>query len=878
VRNHRVALVGGLLLLVSGAVGAAPERVVLEAGWTLQSSARVTAKPEALSDPGFKTEGWYAATVPGTVFATLVERGVYPDPYFGMNLRSVKGVAYAIGKNFSNLDMPKDSPFAVSWWYRTEFDVPAGFGGRPLWLCFDGVNYSANIWLNGRRIASASEVAGTFRRYEFEVSSLARVGERNALAVEVFAPHLRDLALTWVDWNPAPPDKDMGLWGGVRLESSGPLALRHPQVVTKLDLPSLDSAHLLVEAEVVNAVDHPVKGVIEGKIDRTIQFSMPVELAPKEHKSVIFDPERVPQLNVSHPRLWWPYGLGTPDLHDLSIEVQIEGQESDKREIKFGIDQITSELTEKGCRLFRVNGKPILIRGGGWAPDMMLRRSPDRLEAELRYVRAMNLNTVRLEGKLERDEFFDLTDRYGILVMAGWCCCDHWEHWKKWSPEDHTISKASLTDQALRLRGHPSLLVWLNGSDNPPPADVERDDLAILKAADWSKPTLSSATEQKTVVSGASGVKMSGPYDYVPPSYWLEDKSHGGAFGFNTETSPGPAIPALESLKEMLPPDHLWPIDEFWNYHAGGGPFGDLHLFTAALEARYGKATGVGDYARKAQTLAYEGERAMFEAFGRNKYAATGVIQWMLNNAWPSMIWHLYDYYLRPGGGYFGSKKACEPLHVEYSYDDRSIVVVNDHPEGFSGLKVSAKVLDLGLLEKFSREAELDVGPDTVVRAFVLPPPTALVPIYFVRLELRDQAGRVVSSNFYWLSAKPDVLMWDKSEWWYTPVKAHEDLTALTHLPMTQLKVSSDLSEANGEGRARLRIVNTGAALAFQVRLKLVEAPGGPEILPIYWDDNYLELLPGEEREITATYRLKDRSGRPPAIEAEGWNVASAAY
>jgi exo-1,4-beta-D-glucosaminidase len=707
------------------------------------------------------------------------------------------------------------------------------------------------------------------------VSGFLRAGGQNGLAVEVFAPHPRDLAMTWVDWNPAPPDKDMGLWGGVFLESSGPLALRHPQVTTRLDLPSLDSAHLTVEAEVVNATDHAVKGLVEGEIDGAIRFSRAVELGPRERQNVTFDPAQVSQLNISHPKLWWPYTLGSPELHALSIGATVDGTKSDGRTIQFGIQEITSELTEKGCRLFKVNGRPILIRGGGWSPDMMLRRSSDRLEAELRYVRGMNLNTVRLEGKLESEEFFDLADRYGILVMAGWCCCDHWEQWKKWSAENHSVSKASLKDQAMRLRSHPSVLVWLNGSDNPPPADVERDYLDVLKAADWPKPILSSATEKKTAVTGASGVKMRGPYEYVAPSYWLTDSSHGGAFGFNTETSPGPAVPPIESLKAMIPASHLWPIDNVWNFHAGGEQFKDLHFFTEALEARYGKAADVADYAKKAQALAYEGERAMFEAFGRNKYQATGVIQWMLNNAWPSMIWHLYDYYLRPGGGYFGTKKACEPLHIEYSYDDQSVVVVNDRPEGFSGLKVSARVLDLALTEKFSREAVVDVGPDAVLRAFALPAATELGPTYFLRLDLRDREGREASTNFYWLSSKPDVMAWDKSDWWGTPVKFHGDLQALARLPPTRVKVSSDFRQDQGEGRARVRIQNTGTALAFQVRLKLTEAPGGPEILPVYWDDNYLELLPGEEREITATYPTRDQKGATPSIEVEGWNLAA---
>jgi exo-1,4-beta-D-glucosaminidase len=412
----------------------------------------------------------------------------------------------------------------------------------------------------------------------------------------------------------------------------------------------------------------------------------------------------------------------------------------------------------------------------------------------------------------------------------------------------------------VRLRNHPSVFAWLNGSDNPPPASVEQAYLEVERRREWPKPILSSATA-KPAASGASGVKMNGPYDYVPPSYWLRDTKAGGAHGFATEMGPGGAVPPVESLKRMLGADHLWPIDEVWNFHAGGGQFKDLKLFTEALEGRYGKATGVEDYARKAQALAYEGERAMFEAFGRNKYTATGVIQWMLNNAWPSTIWHLYDDYLRPGGGYFGTKKACEPLHAQFSDDDRSVVVVNDTASAAKGLKLRARVLDLDLRPLFTREAAVDVAADGVTRAFAIPPVAAPATTYFLRLDLADAAGRRLGSNFYWLSTREDALDWDKTDWYHTPVRAHADLTALARLRKTTLRLSR-------VDPSRVRVENTGSALAFQVRLKLTRE--GEEVLPVLWEDNYFELLPGEAREVGVSHA--PASGRL-AVEATAWNA-----
>jgi exo-1,4-beta-D-glucosaminidase len=511
---------------------------------------------------------------------------------------------------------------------------------------------------------------------------------------------------------------------------------------------------------------------------------------------------------------------------------------------------------------------------------MMLRSSPEKQEAELKYVRDMNLNTVRLEGKLEDEHFFDLTDQMGILVTAGWCCCDHWEKWENWKDEDHSIAAASLRDQVRRLRGHPSIFNWMNGSDNPPVAAVENKYIEVLKELDWPNPFESSATEKPTDASGKTGVKMTGPYDWVPPNYWLLDKTRGGAHGFNTETGPGPAIPPIESLRRMLPEDHLWPVNTWWDYHAGGGAFKDLKVYTAAQNARYGPSGGVEEFARKAQAMAYEGHRAMFESFGRNKYTSTGVVQWMLNNAWPSMIWHLYDWYLRPGGSYFGAKKANEPLHIQYSYDDASVVVVNSFYQAYPGMKARAWVYNIDMTEKFTKDAALDLAEDSSTRAFTVPTVDGLSSTYFVRLALEDASGKTVSANFYWLSTKPDDLDWDESTWYYTPQKSYADYTALNGLPPVELKYSAESEVKGGDGITRVTVENPSRNLAFAVHLMVKSVKRDEEdvreeaeILPVLWEDNYFPLLPGEKRTVAATYNAADAGKKPPAVQVEGWNV-----
>jgi exo-1,4-beta-D-glucosaminidase len=862
-------------------------KLLLRDHWGLQSSAKVDAPGESISTPAFVPQGWHDASVPTTVVAALVGDKTLPDPFFAMNLREFPGMNYGIGKNFSNIPMARDSPYAVSWWYRKQFSVPASYAGKTAWLNFNGINYRANVWLNGRQIANSEKVAGAWRTYEFNVTESLKPGAENVLAVQVSAPTEKDLAITFVDWNPAPPDKNMGLWREVYLSASGPVALRYPTVVTKLNSPANDSAELTVAVQLKNAADHPVQGTLRGRIEN-VAFDQKVELAANETKDITFTPAQFSQLVFSHPRLWWPTQMGAPNLYALKMEFDVDGARSDQSETEFGIREVTSEINSTGGRVFHVNGKNILIRGGGWTTDMMLREDSQRLHDEFRYVRDMGLNTIRLEGKLETPEFFDLADRQGILVMAGWCCCDFWEQWQHWKPEDFEIAQQSLRDQIYRLRSHPSLVMWLNGSDNPPPANVEQMYLNIEKELLWPNPVVSSATGKPAQVTGKSGVKMTGPYEYVAPSYWEEDtlagqphrkpcdlRECGGAYGFNTETSMGPAVPPIESIRAMVGKDHLWPIDDVWNFHAGGGEFKDIHVFSEALAKRYGKSESAEDFALKSQLQTYEGVRAMYEAYSRNKYEATGVIQWMLNNAWPSMIWHLYDYYLRPGGGYFGAKRAMEALHPIYGYDDHSIWVVSSQYQDVKGMKLTTKIYNLDMSEKFSHEDSVDAPADSTTKIFTLPALRDVSPVYFLVLRLADSSGKLVGANFYWLSAKPETIDWAKSKWWMTPTRSFADYTALAQLPKVKLNVTEHTGRKGDDAVTSVTLENPGKSLAFFVRLQVKQASGGEEILPVVWEDNYISLLPGEKREVTAIYRASKLGTAKPVVEVSGWNVES---
>ena len=897
-RNSRSVSVWLLLaaaLFPSLALAGSPDqqdsRVFLHTGWMLQSSCVAKATAAEISAPGFSTNGWHTASVPSTVLAALVADKTYPDPYFGMNLRSIPGATYPIGANFSLLPMPKDSPFACSWWYRTEFRVPEDFRDRHVSLHFGGINSRANVWLNGHQIAGTKDVAGTYRAYDFDVTTLLASGKPNVLAAETFAPTEKDPAITWVDWNPAPPDKNMGLWREVYLEASGPVTVRNAQVVTHFTDASLAEADLTVVAELHNlSAQTPATGVLEGSFDE-VHLRQPITFAPGESRTVRFTPDKFPELKVKEPKIWWPAPLGPQNLHKLSLRFTIGNEISDSQTVRFGIREITSEKNDQGCLQFLINGRKILIRGGGWAPDMLLRQSRERLEAEFRYVRDLGLNTIRLEGKMETDDFYNLADEEGILIMAGWSCCDFWEQWDKWKPGQLEIAAESLRSQILRMRSHPSMLVWLNASDNPPPPKVEKTYIDILKSLDWPNPYISSAHQKPSKLTGSPGVKMTGPYDYVPPAYWLDDPGkYGGAWGFNTETGPGPAIPPVSSLQRFLPADHLWPIDDFWNFHAASEEFKNTKRFNAALDASYGPPKDLEDYVMKSQAMAYDAERAMFEAYARNKYSSTGVIQWMLNNAWPSIFWHLYDYYLQPAGGYFGAKKANEPLHVLYSYDDHSVVVINSLYEKFPALSVSADLYDFTLQRKFSEQQIVDVGPDAVQRVLTVPPIpfVSVSPVFFLRLALGDSSGKILSSNFYWLPAQPARIDYLKTVYFgspkppinfleesaiYTPASPYDDLTALQLLPRIQLSASATINASGETLQVRIKLQNTSTNLAFQAHLGIHEHGEVTEILPVLWDDNYIELMPGESREITAHYLTPDVLKGKPELTIAGWNI-----
>ena len=864
-RKYKISLL--ILLCVLKSIAQISEsrktNLVLHDDWKMQSSLTDNSGGGKISQPGYNTTGWYTVNIPTTIIGGLLANKEYDfDPFYGKNQEKISG-----------------RKFDSSWWFRSEFRLPGSDKEKNVSLRIHGINYRGNVWLNGVLIADEKTVTGPFRIFEFDVTKEIKAGSINVLAIEVtrpFNPNKRDgdLAIDYADWIHYPADYNGGIVNNVEINTCDKVAIRYPLVITRFDLPSLDVAHLEVNAEVVNYSDEEQEVSVSGKINNEISFEQKIHLARGESKEITFPANVYPQLNIKNPRIWWPYQYGKPELNQIELKVVRNNEISDAVIENFGIRQITSRLINNKSREFIVNGKPIMLRGAAWSPDIFQRRSPQRQEDEIKLVRDMHMNIIRSEGKLEDDHFYELCDQYGILVMSGWMCCGAWQYPENWNSFERNVAMESGRSVMVWLRNKACMLAWLNGSDMPPrDSTVERDWLNIESKLKWPNPIISTADETVSKVSGYSGVKMNGPYDWVPPIYWESDSTkYGGAWSFATEISPGPSIPPYESLIKFMPKDSLWYTNSLWLYHCGTMQFGNTNIFNEGLSKRYGQSKSTREFLAKAQVQNYEGHRAMMEAYGLKKYnTATGVVQWMLSNPWPSLIWHTYDYYLYPAGTYFGMKKSLEPLHVQYSYKSREIVIVNSLLQDFPDLKVIAKIYNADGSLKFSESLVAPVSKDDIKRLFRIPEIKGLSGIYFLRLQLNDQTGKPVSTNWYWLSKRMDSLNWKKSTWYYTPQSAYADLSGLQRIKKTTLNVDHASGE-NGESlQNKITVTNTGKTVAFFVHIRVLKGKDGEDILPVIFEDNYLLLAPGETRIVTCSYNaVRDVA---PYILISGWNI-----
>jgi exo-1,4-beta-D-glucosaminidase len=844
------------------------------AHWQIQSSAKAQQTGAEVSSADYSTHDWYPVSGRATVMAGLLENGTYKNVFYSDNLRAA--------------EEPDSSGnvFVIPWWYRSEFTLVDG-GGRETrtLLRINGIIASADIWLNGNLVADQAAVAGAYPVHELDVSRWVHSG-LNTLALRVHPADPRSsLSIGWVDWNPTPPDNNMGPWRGVDIVRRGPVEIGSPQVTSTLTLPDLSRAALTVKVQARNlgasAHDTTITGVVAG-----VSLRRTIHLDPGQTQTVSFSPKSDSGLDLKSPQVWWPVGMGAHPLYTLQMAAAVDDVISDRASATFGIRSVSAHLTAQGYQQFVINGKPVLIRGAGWAPDMFLRDDPKRMETEFSYVLNLGLNTLRSEGKLEDARFYDLADRNGIMILAGWECCDKWESWAKtggepWGASDEKVAADSMASEARLLRNHPSVIGFLIGSDNAPPPGISKIYVDTLHAEDWSLPIVAAAVPQATVETGPSGMKMDGPYSWVPPAYWYADKL-GGAFGFDSEVSAGASIPLLDDLTRMLSPQELealWKDPQARQYHASAAwsIFATIEPFDTALAKRYGPPKSLEDYVAKSQLENYDNARAQFEAFNAHMDAAkpsTGVIYWMLNNAWPSLHWHLYDYFLNPAGAYFGAKIANEPVHIQYSYDTRAIMGVNHTLNREHGLRALIRVRNLDGSVAFERRLkDIDLAGNGARQLAMLPALNGLSRTYFIELELASAVGKSISRNVYWLSTQTDELDWAHSNWYLTPVTRYADLTPLQSLTIATSEVRATMRHEEGEDIASvtLTVPSSSKAVALFQHVSLKRTAGGEPTLPILWTDNDVTLWPGES--LTLTAHLATPVAAAPVVEVSGWNV-----
>ncbi|MEI6646063.1 MAG: LamG-like jellyroll fold domain-containing protein [bacterium] len=837
--------------------------ICLDRGWEMADALTVAAPPEKIAKPGFDTRAWFDATVPGTALTTLVQQGIFPEPTHGLNNSLIPDLA------------------TKSWWYRVEFPSAETWKNRNIELLFNGINYHAEIWLNGCRLG---DMTGAFLRGRFDATALLVAKGNNVLAVRVWPqPHYTlgtgessvklgpgsngaDALLDgptffctegW-DWNPTTRDRCTGIWQDVVISPSGPVTVADPQVITKLPkLPDLSVAEVTLKADVCNVTSQPKKITIEAALSG-IHVTQKISLASHETGTVTFAPSEFPQLVIANPKLWWPNGYGEPTLHDLTFRVlDASGMESSHLSVRVGLRQMNYDYLPKkdkpevhdGPFYIKVNGRRIFVRGGNWGLDEVLKRSSTaRLEPSFRLEREAGLNMIRnWTGQNTQENFFELADRYGLMVWN-----DFWLSTERCNLPaiDAERFMANADDTIKRFRYHASIAVWCGRNEGTPPEWLNRPLAESLQKLDGTRIYIPCSRKDKLMHSG--------PWTYNDPKWYYTTHSK----GFCTEVGIN-SIPTVDAIRAMLDPSQYWPwqANDAWAYHDFPSKrHGDVIPFREAAEKRYGVGADLDGFIRRMQMQNYTHHRLLFEAFNSKMWQpATGVLLWMSHPAWPSMVWQLYTSDFDTHASYFGAKKACEPVHVQWNLIDDSVSVVNTTYDEF--LKTTVKVVVYGLDATVltSTEKRIDLVPSTLLKPIRVEwSDFAAHPVQFVKLELREKSGKLLSENFYWQSA---------------PEKP-EALRALETLPQVKLDGKVSFIRVRDETVATVAVSNPTKAVALMIHLVLRNATDGTRVLPAYASDNYVCLLPGEMKTITIRCATQD-AAKSMAVSFDGWNIVS---
>ncbi len=886
--------------------------ILLHDGWEIRESAIIGMDGARISSPEFKTAGWYSTTVPTTALATLVRHGVYPDPYIGLNNMKIPDACDAFNRRydlekFSHLPN-KVNPWSKPYWFRKTFTIPADYAGKIIWLKLDGINYRADVWLNGKQIAQATNTVGMFKRFLFDITGAAKSGTANVLAIAIhpldhpgdpveeqlkclkgdFGPNsgdgeiLHDVtqysAAGW-DWIAAVRDRNIGIWQSVSIHATGPVMVADPAAFTRVFIkPNETNANIKIRLFAINASDKSQRTELLVTIrnpDRTATVAAlkyAVELEPHARKEIILTPDNFPALKLKTPSLWWPAHYGDQPLYHLEVTANIDGRESSTASSRFGVREVGSYILPSGGRAFTVNGRPIRITGGAWVSDFLLSWSAQRYRDEVRLMAEGNATLVRMNGCsiMPPDVFLDACDEYGLLIWQDLSRTSATGDTSKrrWNPRpkdcDPKIYFDNITDFISRARGHSCILLWCGSNEAPAQDDlgVELQD-KVMPAMDDSRIFIATSSTQpgwaKTPIRTYSG----GPWSMqrLPKYYGLYDTNR----EFTSKNEIGlPSLPPLNSLAKAIP-DFNQPWDEFFplnlamSFHdaVGGGNAG-FRNYVQIMHEDIGQPSSIAEMLRWGDLYNNQAYRTIFEAGNRARPRNNLNTLWKSNAAWLSFMWQIYDWYLRPNAGYYTMKSALKPLHVQFSHDNKGVQVISTLAED-KPVKVTATVLTADGKSVGSRSWNATIKADQSVAVGNLTNILKDGPLYFIALDLLDASGNKLDRTVTWTQAN--------TKW-----------PELLQMPSVDLNLRVVSSRESGDEQIyELAITNSGTVPAVNVMLELTDGVFGQEILPSFWTDNALTLMPGE----TASVQVRVRRAalpKSPHFVAEGLNVNPASW
>ena len=815
--------------------------ILLHDGWKAKRASEIPVDGTVISSPDFNLVGWMDAVVPGTVLTTLLHNQEFPDPFFGLNNELIPDI-YEVSAGF------------YTFWFRKTFSLPPVEQGQEVWLKFRGINYAADIFLNGRRINPDTH-RGMFLRRKYRITPYINKGAMNILAVIVRPPFpvgeanggqggdgtlARSVTQQYTpgwDWVCPVRDRNTGIWDRVSVEITGAVDLRNPFVKTNVPgkrRPGThqEPAYLAVSTELVNASDAVQKGNLIAEIEgRTLKMPVAIEAG----KSAVFS---FPEIKMENPRLWWPNGVGEPFLYSLRLRFEQQGKITDSDTVAFGIRETDTYFDEKvGGRVFLINGQKIFIKGGNWiSSDLLLRLSPERYETEVKMHALMNMNMIRVWGGsiAERPEFYDACDKYGILVwqdlwITGDCNGRWYDPRKKESqarrrayPDDHTLFLNSVVDQIKMLRNHPSLYLWCGGNEFPPPDDIhDRLVREIFPVYDGTRYYLDESTSLDLSRHDIGG-GGDGPYGIQDPVRLFNTPS----YPFNPEIG-SVGMPNVETMRKMMSEKDLTPPENdrpnpVWQYHK--------YIGYGETIARFGQIRGIDDFCRKAQVVNYEQYRALQESFNAgmwNRY--TGMLVWKNQNPWTALRGQFYDVFLDQNGGFYGYMHAARPLHVQLNLNDSALCVVNHTLSDAMNQTVEAHLFDLKGKRLSIQRFREDIPANSVRVAEKVDLSQKPNTLYFLRLVLKNEKGEIVDENLYGLTNKLTDL---------------QELETLADASL-QLKITKNEGKKCG-----VTIKNTGSETAFFIRLKVWNTNTDQIVAPVFFNDNYFTLFPGEQKDI----------------------------